>query len=141
MRAHYTLKGAVNLRAEHRNEKFKNNKCMWWFDILKDMLIVNCPCLRLYFKNRTQDMNIEKDIRNSNWSKVEERRKKFVDKSLSENKITRKGVDHLISSLLNRREFKYTNKDLLQWALCCVVCRRKENVKKWMVFEHQWRFQ
>ena len=71
--------------------------------MLKDMLVINCPCLRRCFKNRAQDMNIEKDIRNSNWSKVEERRKKFVDKSLSENKITRKGVDHLISSLLNRR--------------------------------------
>ena len=104
MRTHYMLKGAKNLRAEHRNEKYKNNRCKGWYDLQKDIFVINCPCLRSFFKNRTQDMEIEKEIGNSNWSKVEERRQGYIQKSINDtNTISRKGVDHMIQSLCNRR--------------------------------------
>ena len=48
-------------------------------------------------------MEIEKEAGNSYWSKVEQRRQNYIQKSLDENSITRKGVDHLIQSMLNRR--------------------------------------
>jgi len=82
-------------------------------------------------------MKIEKEISNSNWSKVEERRKNYIHKSLStkENTISRKGIEHLISSLLNRRQFSYSTKDLVLWAFYCVPCRRRADLKRWMLFD------
>ena len=85
-------------------------------------------------------MEGEKEIIESVWSKIEAERKLFVERTTDGRTVTPEGVTHLIETIISRAEFKYSTKDILEWFLCCMPCRARHNLRKWMPFNKHWHF-